>query len=105
MLYIFDLANVIVDIDFNRVLGVWSDLSRVPLATLQNRFAMDESFQQHERGEISDQVFAEKMCEKLDLALGFEQFTVGWLAGWLAGSFCWGAQRRYRYHAGPEGSG
>lgn len=34
MLYIFDLGNVIVDIDFNRVLGVWSDLSRVPLASL-----------------------------------------------------------------------
>ncbi|HGA1723816.1 MAG: glucose-1-phosphatase, partial [Escherichia coli] len=25
MLYIFDLGNVIVDIDFNRVLGAWSD--------------------------------------------------------------------------------
>lgn len=35
MLYIFDLGNVIVDIDFNRVLGVWSDLSRVPLASLK----------------------------------------------------------------------
>ena len=34
MLYIFDLGNVIVDIDFNRVLGAWSDLTRVPLATL-----------------------------------------------------------------------
>ena len=32
MLYIFDLGNVIVDIDFNRVLGTWSDLSRVPRA-------------------------------------------------------------------------
>lgn len=37
MLYIFDLGNVIVDIDFNRVLGVWSDLSRVPLATLKQK--------------------------------------------------------------------
>ncbi|MGL4718870.1 MAG: glucose-1-phosphatase, partial [Kluyvera intermedia] len=27
MLYIFDLGNVIVDIDFNRVLGTWSDLA------------------------------------------------------------------------------
>jgi hypothetical protein len=35
MLYIFDLGNVIVDIDFNRVLGAWSDFSRVPLATLK----------------------------------------------------------------------
>lgn len=40
MLYIFDLGNVIVDIDFNRVLGAWSDFSRVPLATLKQNFAM-----------------------------------------------------------------
>lgn len=38
MLYIFDLGNVIVDIDFNRVLGAWSDLTRVPLATLKKSF-------------------------------------------------------------------
>ncbi|WLS78886.1 glucose-1-phosphatase [Erwinia pyri] len=80
MLYIFDLGNVIVDIDFNRVLGVWSDLGRVPLATLQSRFRMGEEFEQHERGEISDEVFAARLCEELDLALSFEQFTAGWQA-------------------------
>ena len=80
MLYIFDLGNVIVDIDFNRVLGVWSDLGRVPLATLQSHFKMDDSFHQHERGEISDEVFAEKMSEQLDIALSFEQFAAGWQA-------------------------
>ena len=47
MLYIFDLGNVIVDIDFNRVLGVWSDLGRVPLATLQSRFSKAEAFEKH----------------------------------------------------------
>ena len=46
MLYIFDLGNVIVDIDFNRVLGAWSDFSRVPLATLKQSFAMGETFHQ-----------------------------------------------------------
>lgn len=80
MLYIFDLGNVIVDIDFNRVLGVWSDLSRVPLATLKSRFHMGESFHQHERGEISDEVFAQKMCDELELSLSFEQFAAGWQA-------------------------
>ncbi len=64
MLYIFDLGNVIVDIDFNRVLGVWSDLSRVPLANLKQSFTMGEAFQQHERGEISDEDFAEASCVK-----------------------------------------
>lgn len=67
MLYIFDLGNVIVDIDFNRVLGAWSDLSRVPLATLKQNFTMGESFHQHERGEISDELFAEKLCHEMEL--------------------------------------
>jgi len=80
MLYIFDLGNVIVDIDFNRVLGVWSDLGRVPLALLQSRFQMDEAFEQHERGEISDEHFAAELCERLDIALSYEQFVAGWQA-------------------------
>ncbi|GLR08903.1 glucose-1-phosphatase [Mixta theicola] len=80
MLYIFDLGNVIVDIDFSRVTGVWSELSRVPLATLKSRFQMGENFAQHERGEISDEQFAARLCAELDVALSYEQFTAGWQA-------------------------
>ena len=64
MLYIFDLGNVIVDIDFNRVLGAWSDLTRIPLATLKQHFTMGEAFHQHERGELSDEDFAAAMCHE-----------------------------------------
>ena len=67
MLYIFDLGNVIVDIDFNRVLGAWSDLTRIPLATLKQHFTMGEAFHQHERGELS-----------------YEQFAHGWQAVFVA---------------------
>lgn len=84
MLYIFDLGNVIVDIDFNRVLGVWSDYSRVPLANLQKSFTMGEAFHQHERGEISDEAFARKLCEEMALPLSFEQFSTGWQAVFVA---------------------
>ena len=80
MLYIFDLGNVIVDIDFNRVLGAWSDLTRVPLATLKKSFHMGEAFHQHERGEISDEAFAEALCHEMALPLSYEQFSHGWLA-------------------------
>jgi epoxide hydrolase-like predicted phosphatase len=78
MLYIFDLGNVIVDIDFKRVLGVWSNFSGVPLATISERFTMGEPFQQHERGEISDQAFAEALSQEMMLTLSYEQFAVGW---------------------------
>ena len=80
MLYIFDLGNVIVNIDFSRVLGVWSDLGRVPLALLQSRFQMGENFERHERGEISDEQFAANLCIELDVTLSYEQFVAGWQA-------------------------
>ncbi|CNK28319.1 glucose-1-phosphatase [Yersinia enterocolitica] len=84
MLYIFDLGNVIVDIDFKRVLGVWSKLSSVPLATLSERFTMGEVFQQHERGEISDENFARQLSDEMGLSLSFEQFAEGWQAVFVA---------------------
>ncbi|TKI04250.1 glucose-1-phosphatase [Martelella alba] len=80
MLYIFDLGNVVVNIDFGRVLGVWSNLSGVPLATLKKKFVMGEAFEQHERGEISDEQFAARICHELGIALSFAQFTTGWQA-------------------------
>lgn len=64
MLYIFDLGNVIVDIDFKRVLGVWSKYSGVPLATLSERFKMGEVFQQHERGTITDESLPKNSVQK-----------------------------------------
>ncbi|MBS0057021.1 glucose-1-phosphatase [Yersinia sp. Marseille-Q3913] len=84
MLYIFDLGNVIVDIDFKRVLGVWSKLSGVPLATLSERFTMGEVFQQHERGEVSDEDFARQLSDEMGVSLSFEQFAEGWQAVFVA---------------------
>jgi len=78
MLYIFDMGNVIIDIDFKRVLGVWSNFSGTPLATLTERFSMGEVFQKHERGEISDEEFAAELCHEMGIALSFEQFSLGW---------------------------
>ncbi len=80
MLYIFDLGNVVINIDFGRVLGVWSNLSGVPLAILKKKFVMGEAFEQHERGDITDEAFAARICGELGIALSFEQFTTGWQA-------------------------
>jgi putative hydrolase of the HAD superfamily len=84
MLYIFDLGNVIVDIDFNRVMGVWSDYSRVPLANLQKSFVIGDAFHRHERGQISDEEFAAAVCREMGMALSFDQFAAGWQAVFVA---------------------
>ncbi len=80
MLYIFDLGNVVINIDFGWVLGVWSKLSGVPLAILKKKFVMGEAFEQHERGDITDEAFAARICGELGISLSFEQFTTGWQA-------------------------
>lgn len=78
MLYIFDMGNVIIDIDFNRVLAVWSKLSGTPLAHISKRFKMEETFKLHECGKISDIEFAEAMCDQMEISLSFDQFAEGW---------------------------
>jgi putative hydrolase of the HAD superfamily len=45
---------------------------------------MGEVFHQHERGEISDEAFAEKLCHEMALPLSYEQFSHGWQAVFVA---------------------
>ncbi|KMJ44588.1 glucose-1-phosphatase [Xenorhabdus khoisanae] len=84
MLYIFDMGNVIIDIDFKRVLAVWSNLSGTPLATLTPKFSLGELFEKHESGQISDRQFAEMMCDEMEVSLSFEQFEEGWNAVFIS---------------------
>ena len=56
----------------------------MPLATLKQDFAMGETFHQHERGEISDEEFAERFCREIGLSLSYEQFSHGWQAVFVA---------------------
>ncbi|CDL85058.1 glucose-1-phosphatase [Xenorhabdus szentirmaii] len=80
MLYIFDMGNVIIDIDFKRALAVWSTLSGTPLATLTPKFSSGDAVEKHECGQISDREFAEIMCDEMEVSLSFEQFAEGWQA-------------------------
>ena len=45
---------------------------------------MGEAFHQHERGEISDEAFAEALCHEMALPLSYEQFSHGWQAVFVA---------------------
>ncbi len=54
---------------------------------------MGEAFHQHERGEISDEAFAEALCHEMALPLSYEQFSHGWQAVFVA------LRRSDRHHA------
>ncbi|HEM6891004.1 TPA: glucose-1-phosphatase [Providencia rettgeri] len=80
MLYIFDMGNVIIDIDFNRVFDKWAELSGTPSEEIKSRFSFGNIFQLHECGKISDIEFAELLCEEMGITLSFEDFAEGWHA-------------------------
>ena len=75
---LFDLGGVLIDIDFERALLRWSNQSHLPAAELRRRFAMDEVYQQHERGEISASDYFAHLRQTLELEASDTDIERGW---------------------------
>ena len=77
---LFDLGRVVLDLDFNRTLGVWARHAGCQPAQLANRFLRDELYRRHEKGEISDEAFFAGLRSSLGIELSDTQFIEGWNA-------------------------
>ncbi len=77
---LFDLGNVVIEIDFGRVFDAWSTASGVPAQTLGERFSFDAHYQRHERGEISAAEYFGSLRSSLGVQLSDEEFARGWNA-------------------------
>lgn len=75
---LFDLGGVLLDIDFERALLRWSNQSHLPVAELRRRFAMDEAYQQHERGEIPASEYFAHLRQTLELDASDTDIERGW---------------------------
>ena len=80
---LFDLGGVIVDISFEKALEQWSHHAGIAPQTLKTRFAFDEVYEQHERGEIEAAAFFASLRETLGVTLSDEQLKEGWNAIFL----------------------
>lgn len=77
---LFDLGRVVLDIDFTRVVATWAGHAGCEPRDLAGKFAPDEVWRRHERGEISDAAFFESLRGSLGIGITDRQFLEGWNA-------------------------
>ena len=77
---LFDLGHVVLDIDFNKTLECWAGHADCEPAHLVGRFARDDIYQRHEKGEIGEVEFFAALRASLGICLSDAQFLEGWNA-------------------------
>jgi putative hydrolase of the HAD superfamily len=77
---LFDLGNVLVEVDWNRAFALWSRASGVPAQALARRFKRAEAYEAHECGALSDAAFFATLREDLQVDLDDDVLREGWNA-------------------------
>ncbi len=75
---VFDLGNVLLEIDFERAFAHWSAVSGVPAPVIRSRWQPDIHVPDHEIGAISDSEFFAAIEGQLGLAIGVDAMAAGW---------------------------
>jgi putative hydrolase of the HAD superfamily len=76
---VYDFGNVLVEIDFARVLNRWAEHAKTDPRWLFERFHHGPAYQAHERDEIDAAGYFESLRRE-GLVMTDEQFADGWLA-------------------------
>lgn len=77
-LVIFDMGNVVINIDFDQAFKYWAAKSGKPFAEIKANWRFDAMYARHERNEIDIASYHDHVCHLLDLSLSFTEFVDGW---------------------------
>ena len=89
---LFDLGGVIVDVDFARVTRRWAEHAGCDPASVHARYAQDDAYAKHERGDITITQYFASLRGSLGIDISDAQFLDGWnaiFAGVIPGVADW----------------
>ncbi len=75
---VFDLGNVLIDIDFMRCMRHWSQRARMPVDQIVARFRTDRHYEAFERGRLSPNGYFDVLRRQLGFDLDDADITAGW---------------------------
>jgi putative hydrolase of the HAD superfamily len=80
---IFDLGNVVFNVDMNLIPLSWSERSGIPYEKVKNYFETDKNFDKFERGDLSEEQYREITNKNLGMNLSAKDFDEGLTALYL----------------------
>ncbi len=77
---LFDLGNVVIDVDFARVLAAWQPASRLESEALRRAFGADAPYRDHETGALAAAGYFAHLRAQLQLDCPDDAMQAGWNA-------------------------
>jgi glucose-1-phosphatase len=77
---LFDLGGVLIRLDWDAVFAHWARSCGGDPAELRRRFAFDDAYERHERGEIDAARYFQALRRSLEIDIADAQFEAGWNA-------------------------
>ena len=77
---LFDLGNVVLEVDFRRTFRHWADSAEVPESVFYERWSEDEAYRAHETGALDFDAYVAALTDRLGVSMSPD----AWLAGWNA---------------------
>lgn len=75
---LFDLGNVVVEVDFRRTFRRWAATAEVDEAHFHTHWSEDDAYRAHEKGELSFEDYAQALTERLGIDMCHEHWLDGW---------------------------
>lgn len=75
---LFDLGQVVIEIDFDLAFARWAEYAGQPIDTVKSKFTSDSIYERHERGEIDASAYFASLRNSLGIDISDPQFVEGW---------------------------